>query len=214
MSTRVTQRGAVLLGCAGGMLVVAGALAASYYVVSTRRRTRDDGAPRRSCGASGRVDQQTHATGSTKALDALLAKSVDIKTGGSAARLTWAELGVEVDPDEIGRAGAGAVEADEGIAALAKHGSIPVRVDNDKAVKALLQLKARTDKSPSDAYLDLEERTIHDDAPGQGIDVFASLGRIRDRGIVKARRSSSSPRLMRCLQPSRRPASASTTSRR
>jgi vancomycin resistance protein YoaR len=45
-------------------------------------------------------------------------------------------------------------------------------------VKALLQLKAKYDKSPIDAYLDLEERAIHDDAPGEGIDVYASLPRI------------------------------------
>ena len=108
----------------------------------------------------------------------MLAKSIDIKTGGVAAKLTWAELGVEVDPDELGRAGAGALATDAAINALATKGSLPVRVDRDKAVKALLGLKARTDKSPSDAYLDLEERAIHPDTPGQGIDVWASLPKI------------------------------------
>jgi len=42
----------------------------------------------------------------------------------------------------------------------------------------LLQLKAHYDKSPIDAYLDLEDRVIQPDAPGQGVDVWASLARI------------------------------------
>ena len=40
---------------------------------------------------------------------------------------------------------------------------------------ALLALKASHDVSPVNAYLDLEERKIHDDRPGQALDVWASL---------------------------------------
>ncbi len=65
--TRVSQRGAVLLGCAGGMLVVAGALAASYYVVSTRSEARAATVP-----AANKPEtnaSQPVTPGSTKALD-------------------------------------------------------------------------------------------------------------------------------------------------
>jgi vancomycin resistance protein YoaR len=164
---RTNQRGTVLLGCAGGLLVVAGGLAAGYYAVATRSEAR--------AGTIPMTKSEPTKTGG-KALAALLAKQVEIKTGTAVARLAWSELGVEVDPDELGRAGAADSDAD--IATLAKTGSIPVRVDRDKAQKALLALKAHYDKSPSDAYLDLEERSIHPDAPGQGIDVWASLPRI------------------------------------
>jgi len=54
----------------------------------------------------------------------------------------------------------------------------PVKLDRDKAVVALIKVKAKYDKSPVDAYLDLEERTIHDDASGIGIDPWGSLPRI------------------------------------
>jgi vancomycin resistance protein YoaR len=152
------------------MLVLAGGLAAAYYAVATRSEARAATVTEK----SGEVAKPV-ATGG-KALAGLLAKQVDVKTGGAPAKLSWSELGVEVDPDELGRAGAADSDAD--LATLAKTGSIPVRVDRDKAVKALIALKAKTDKAPSDAFLDLEERSIHPDAPGQGIDVWASLPRI------------------------------------
>jgi vancomycin resistance protein YoaR len=39
-------------------------------------------------------------------------------------------------------------------------------------------LKARTDKNPINAYLDLEAKEIHADTPGQGLDVWGSLPRL------------------------------------
>ncbi|MDB4957656.1 MAG: VanW family protein [Myxococcales bacterium] len=171
--TRVgTQRGAVLIGLAGGMLVVSGGLAASYYVVATRSEARAatiTPAPSNEKPASVSKDI-------SPALRAFTARSVDVKTVGGVAKLTWGELGIEVDPSEIGRAGSAVSESD--LASLAKQGSIPVKLDRDKAVKALIALKARYDKSPTDAFLDLEERVIQPDNPGAGIDVWGSLPRI------------------------------------
>ncbi|MBA3538939.1 MAG: VanW family protein, partial [Deltaproteobacteria bacterium] len=56
--------------------------------------------------------------------------------------------------------------------------AIPVRLDRDKAIKALLALKAKHDIAPSNAYLNLEERKIYDDVQGKGVDIWASLPRI------------------------------------
>lgn len=171
--TRVTtQRGAVLLGLAGGMLVVSGGLAASYYVVATRSEARA-ATPSKSIE---KADKASVNADVSAALRAFPSRSVDVKTVGGIAKITWAELGIEVDPSEVGRAGSAQSDAD--LAALGKQGSIPVKLDRDKAVKALLALKAHYDKSPTDAFLDLEERAIHPDNPGAGIDVWGSLPRI------------------------------------
>ena len=165
--TRVPQRGAILLGTAGGLLAVSGLLAASYYVVSSRAEAHS--------ASHGSTESEKVTTGA-KALEALLAKPVTLVASGNTAQLTWTELGVAVDPDELGRAGAADTDAD--VAKLAAHGSLPIKVDRDKAVAALRKLKGRYDKAPTDAFLDLEERTIHDDVMGEGIDVWASLPRI------------------------------------
>jgi vancomycin resistance protein YoaR len=45
-------------------------------------------------------------------------------------------------------------------------------------LEAIAHLKATADRAPLDARLDLEARTVHDDAPGHAIDVFASLDRV------------------------------------
>jgi len=166
MSTRarIGQRGAVLLGVAGGMLVVAGGLAGAYYTVATRSEAR-------AATTTSEPEQVAGGAVSAQSVSALLGKTVAVKTGGADAKLTWAELGVEVDPGELARASGD-------LGALAAKGSLPVKLDRDKATAALLQLKARYDRSPADAYLDLEERAIHADVQGQGIDVWASLPRI------------------------------------
>jgi vancomycin resistance protein YoaR len=166
--TRAPQRGAILLGTAGGLLAISGLLAASYYVVSTRGEAH-------AATLAPAADPGKTATGTT-ALAALLGKPVTLTAGGNTAQLPWSELGVEIDPDELGRAGAANTDAD--VAALAAKGTLPLRVDRAKAAAALLVLKGRYDKAPVDAYLDLEERAIHDDTPGQGIDIWASLPRI------------------------------------
>ena len=88
-----------------------------------------------------------------KADTGITGKQVEIKVAGTTTKMTWGELGVVVDRGEL-------------------------QLDRDKAVKAILQLKARYDRTPLDAYLDLEERTVHADTPGQGIDVWGSLPKI------------------------------------
>jgi vancomycin resistance protein YoaR len=114
-----------------------------------------------------------------KALGAYLDTPIAISLGAKQPTVTTktlAELGVEIDPEELGRGGA--ADSAQDISALAKRGSIPVRVDRDKAAKALSELKAHYDMAALDAYLDLEAHVINADKAGNGIDVWASLGRI------------------------------------
>ena len=169
--TRSKQRGAVLLGLAGGLLVAAGGLSGAYYVVATRSEA--SAATRR---AEPVVDHGAAATGAAgKGLAAVLGRTVDIVTASGKITLTWAELGVEVDPDEVGRA---PTTTDAEIAALAATGSLPLRVNSEKALAQLRVLKGKLDRAPLDAWLDLENRVIHPDTAGRGLDVFASLARL------------------------------------
>lgn len=132
------------------MLVVAGSLAGGYFVVGSHSEARAATVTEPTQPDAPRVASQTSVP----------EQSVEIKTAGGTAKLTWADLGIETDPDEVGKT------------------AIPVKLDRDKAIKELLKLKGKYDKSPVDAYLDLEARTIRADTAGVGIDVWGSLPRI------------------------------------
>jgi vancomycin resistance protein YoaR len=166
--TRSVQHGAVLLGLAGGMLVVAGGLVGGYFIMNKN-------AVARAAAPAPEVPQkdtkQVPVAAPVKNFEELLAREVDVKTATGSVRLKWSELGVELDPDELKRT-SGAADA------LAKTGSLPVRVDREKAVKSLTALKAKTDRAPINAHLDLEAKVINDDSPGQGLDVWGSIPRI------------------------------------
>jgi len=149
------------------MLVVAGGLVGAYYVVGTRSEARAATAP-----APVTEPSMTPAADvPAKNLADLLAREVEVKTASGTTKLSWTALGVEIDPDEAQRMGTD-------LQALAKRGSLPLRVNRDAAVKALLELKAKTDRAPINAYLDLEARKVLDDSPGQGLDVWGSLPRL------------------------------------
>jgi vancomycin resistance protein YoaR len=139
-----------LLPLAGGMLVVAGSLAGGYYVVGARSEAR----------AATLAPAAETKTPKVASVASLPDQQVDVKTGAGTVKMKWSELGIETDPDEVGRT------------------QYPVKLDRDKAIKALFGLKAKYDKSPVDAYLDLEAREIHADTAGQGIDIWGSLPRI------------------------------------
>lgn len=166
-----TQHGGVLLGLAGGMLVVAAGLMSGYYLLGTRSEANAATVP---VPRSEPVKTPAAPIGS---LEALLAQRVEIQFVTGAAklpldRISWAELGVSIDSDESARVPSSDLKT------LAAKGALPLKLDRDKAVAALLQLKAKHDRAPINAYLDLEARTILADQPGQGLDVFGSLPRI------------------------------------
>lgn len=161
----------MLLGVAGGMMVVAGGFVAGYFVLGARSEARAAtvvaSEPAKAAEAPARP-----ATPPAE-LTGYLAREVELVTAHGTVKRTWAELGASVDPDEVGAARG----ADLG--ALAHRGSLPLRIDRDQAAKALLAIKASHDVSPVNAFLDLEERKIHDDRPGKALDVWASLPRLQ-----------------------------------
>lgn len=147
--TKSKQRGTILLGLAGGMLVVAGGFAGAYYVLGTRSVAVAATTP------AGSTEMSPAASGAPKDVSSYLAKQVELKTASGTTTLTWAELGAEADPSE---------------------GSM--KIDRDKAAKALLALKPRVDRAPINAYLDLEAKKVLDDRAGVGLDVWGSLPRV------------------------------------
>ncbi|MGE0545426.1 MAG: VanW family protein [Kofleriaceae bacterium] len=173
--TREGHPGNLLLGVSGGMLVVAVALGAHYLLghKSEARAATVATAPAAPSTAS--VEPASAGSANSDALTALLAREVTIKTGAGTTTTTWAALGVTVDPSELARS---PIRGANDITKLAATGSLPLQLDRETAVKALLEIKHRQDQSPVNAHLDLEARVIHDDSPGHGLDVWASLPRV------------------------------------
>jgi len=166
--SRMHQPGAMLLGLAGGMFVVAAGFVGGYFLVGGHSEARAATTPSRPPVRGAASDPPAAPPA---ALAGYLAREVEVVTAHGNVKLTWAELGASVDPYELG-----AARGD--LQALAAKGSLPLRIDRDKAGKALLAVKAQHDLSAINAYLDLEEREIHGDRPGLGLDIWASLPRL------------------------------------
>ena len=161
--TRSHLQGTVLIGAAGGMAAVAGGLLLAYFVLGPNGEAH---------AATPAQPPPTVAVAPhgepPPGLAGYLARPVELVTAHGSVTRTWGELGARVDAEE-----AGGARGD--LAALAARGSLPLRIDREQATKALFAIKASHDVSPSNAYLDLEERQVHADRPGQGLDVWASL---------------------------------------
>jgi vancomycin resistance protein YoaR len=180
--TRLNPQGTVLLGVAGGLVAIAAGFLVAYFVLgpdSTAHAAATAEPARPVLERQSREvqdDQQARAAREARrappaGLDGYLGRQVELVTAHGSVARTWSELGAAIDADEA--------DAGHGdLATLAARGSLPLRIDRDRAAKALLAIKASHDVSPVNAYLDLEERKIYEDRPGQGLDVWASLSRL------------------------------------
>lgn len=162
--TRKRQHGGVLLGLAGGMLVVASGFGIAYYVLGTKAEA--------SAATKATPDKAAPVASAHGSVASFVDGTVTLVSGKVKATVAWKDLGIAVDAAEAERAGGGDV------AALGARAAVPVKLDREQAIKALLAFKAKHDVAPSNAYLDLEERKIYDDVQGLGVDVWASLPRI------------------------------------
>ncbi len=172
------------------MLVVAAGFTGGYYVLGNKSEARAATMP-----VANKEAPKAGVASSNDAISAFLAKRVAVQTASGVTHMTWAELGVELDPDE---AKLSPVRSEADIATLGAKGSLPVRIDRDKAIAALMTLKAKFDRAPINAYLDLEARVINDDKPGLGLDVFGSVTRIAGA----ARQASPTLELLSVAMPS------------
>lgn len=151
---RLAPRSTPLYGAAGGFAMIAAGLFIAYGAVGGAKASR---------AASLTAPLAPKNLGKDPAAaTALLGKSVEVKVGQDSIVKTWGELGIEVDADE----------------AKDPTGALPVRVNRERALATLREIKSHYDRAPISAFLDLEARKIVDDEPGQGIDLWGSLPRL------------------------------------
>ncbi len=65
---------------------------------------------------------------------------------------------------------------------------LPVTVDGEQALAALLTVKDDLDKAPVDARLDLDRRTVQPEENGRRVDVYATLARL-DAALLRGERT-------------------------
>ena len=150
---RVAPRATPLYGAAGGFAMIAAGLFIAYGALGSSST--------KAVAATSALAPRAVAA-DPAAAKAQLAKRVEVRIGKIAVSRSWAELGVVVDEAE----------------AKDPTGALPLRLDLERAQAALRDLKSHHDRAPINAYLDLEQRKIVDDLPGQGIDLWGSLPRL------------------------------------
>lgn len=108
---------------------------------------------------------------------------------GRKATLRPAEIGVEIDrarlsefvrearragsPVQRAYASSHAFEAGEPLDV-----PLPIRIDTDRAIARLLDLKPEIDRPATDAYVDLEKRQLLPEKVGQRLDVYGTVARV------------------------------------
>lgn len=55
---------------------------------------------------------------------------------------------------------------------------LPITIDGERAIAKLVEVKAKTDKLPQDAVVDLDKRLIKPEVDGYQLDVYATLARL------------------------------------
>jgi vancomycin resistance protein YoaR len=162
---------------AGGLLGVASLGLLGSYGFSVKRADAE-AMPK----ATPTADAQPYLAPLRAAADKFVASPVEVRFAGKTLTTTWAELAFVIDEDSLEREGArlaaagtapGSVGEDYFLAG--KH-LVPVRMDRAKGLETLAGIKGEHDRAPTDARLNLEQRTIMPDIPGLGIDIYASMG--------------------------------------
>ena len=161
------KRGSVFLGLAVAMLVVSGGLLAGYFLLDSRVSEAE----------AARIDRPQVAQDDIEsAMTALLGSEVTVVAGERtiSSALSWSDLGVAIDRDELRRAASRAEEGDI-VGSLRAAGAMPLTVDRDAATRRLSELAAAEKLAPENARLDLENRKIHPERHGVVIDPLGSL---------------------------------------
>jgi vancomycin resistance protein YoaR len=128
--------------------------------------------------------------------------SIAVRGGPLAARITRTreQLGARVDMQHLASLVAQLADSRSALRrAHAQHVArgvaqplrlpLPVRIEGDRGLTALLAVKDDLDKAPIDARLDLQKRSIASEQDGRRVDVYATLARLDDalvRGAPEA----------------------------
>jgi vancomycin resistance protein YoaR len=165
-----------------GLLLTGAGLVGAYYYVghagASEPATASGGGA--ATGAK-KIDPDLGASlrpGVTDAAQKFLAAKVTLKFDGKQFETTWETLGLVVDPDAVAREAARLAGAKQQPSADMYVGAtrVPVMLDRQKGLEALVGYKDSYDRLPVDAKLDLENRKVIPDVKGYGIYVYASVG--------------------------------------
>jgi vancomycin resistance protein YoaR len=108
---------------------------------------------------------------------------------GRAPSLRPAELGLEIDRVRLAALVRAALDPESALGRAHQSARsrnpeavlripVPIRVDEARAVAALLSIKDAVDRAPVDAAVDLEARKLRPEAAGLRLDVYGTLARI------------------------------------
>lgn len=173
----------VLLGAAGGMLVLSVALTVAYVLDIRQAGAASVTSPIGETVADEGIDRDDLREAVTAAADVFLDADVEVQFGSDAMSTSWRELGMTLDELAIEQE----VERlfDRNVPARSvsyeeppSGGEVPVAVDRERAMAALFELKDHLDHAPVSARLDLEGRKVHPSEPGWGIDVYSSMSAV------------------------------------
>jgi vancomycin resistance protein YoaR len=179
-----SRAGSLAMGL-GGVLVLVGVVFAAGYLLRVQDAKAGSTTPEpagearaTSAGASDAMREAVRA-----AAQAFVAGEVTLSFADKSTTRTWTALGASVDDALVDRAAArleaaGARPGNVRFGAETSGALVPVAVDRAVAEKALLGLKVELDRGPENARLDLEQRIVHPDKPGFGIEVIGALSAI------------------------------------
>jgi vancomycin resistance protein YoaR len=170
---------------AAAVLGLSGAVLVGIYFFQMRQARAQVGSPAVAGAPAVAVDDgkvDALAPRVKAAAEAALERKVTLAFDGKVVSATWKELAFVVDDETVrtvaarlARDGAGEVTADS---LVAGHYTVPVVMDRKAGVEALLAYKDRYDRAPVDARVNLEKRTVSEEQPGFGIDLYASVARL------------------------------------
>ena len=167
-------RGSLALGLGGALVLVGGGFLGTY-AFKTRSATSADSAP---AVQKSDVDPATFES-IRKAAQGTLGRSISLELGDRRVEKTLGELGLAVDEAavaKLARSQKGPVPA--GFFDDPGKNLIPLAINGEAARPTLVALKQTLDTAPVDARLDLENRKIHPEQPGYGVDVYAGAAAI------------------------------------
>jgi vancomycin resistance protein YoaR len=175
---RRSKAPSVILGAAGGMLVLSGALTVAY-VLDIRQAGAASVVPSDRVDQAGEVAHGDLRSKVSEAAEAFLDRQVEVQFAERSEVMTWRELGLAVDDEavatEIERLATGGAIASLAYDGPPAGGEVPVTVERERTMAALFALKERLDNAPVSARLDLEGRQVHASKAGWGIDVYSSM---------------------------------------
>lgn len=171
----------------GGILLLASVALCGWYFAAIRQVSAGPLEPETQASTAaaepgGRGDELKAPV--RKAAEGFLAAPVRLRFDGKEFEVSWSALGLIVDEQAVAREATRLAAAGKDAAAvdaeyfLGGERLVPVALDRQKGLEALVGYKDSYDRAPVDARVDLEKRQVIPESSGFGIDVYASLSRV------------------------------------